>query len=62
MLEVQYIVAMVGALLLLEGFFSGSELGLASLSKNGLRYPIPPWGVQADPSPSLAVSYPGRKF
>jgi uncharacterized protein (DUF169 family) len=36
--------------------------GLASLSKNGLRYPIPPWGIQADPSPSLAVSYPGRKF
>jgi uncharacterized protein (DUF169 family) len=36
--------------------------GLASLSKNGLRYPISPWGMQADPSPSLAVSYPGRKF
>jgi uncharacterized protein (DUF169 family) len=36
--------------------------GLAALHKNGLRYPIPPWEVQADPTPSLAVSYPGRKF
>lgn len=36
--------------------------GLAKLHKNGLRYPIPPWGVQSDPTPSLAVSYPGRKF
>lgn len=36
--------------------------GLASLSKNGLRYPIAPWGIQADPTPSLAVSYPDRKF
>ncbi len=36
--------------------------GLAALSKNGLRYPIAPWGIQADPTPSLAVSYPGRKF
>jgi uncharacterized protein (DUF169 family) len=35
--------------------------GLAALSKNGLRYPIPPWGIQADPTPSLAVSYPDRK-
>jgi uncharacterized protein (DUF169 family) len=36
--------------------------GLAALSKNGLRYPIPPWGIQSDPTPSLALSYPGRKF
>ena len=36
--------------------------GLAALSKNGLRYPIPPWSLQSDPTPSLAVSYPGRKF
>ncbi len=36
--------------------------GLASLHKNGLRYPVPPLGVQADPSVSLSRSYPGRKF
>ncbi|HUJ74665.1 MAG TPA: DUF169 domain-containing protein, partial [bacterium] len=36
--------------------------GLGALHKNGLRYPIPPWGIQADPSPSLARSYPNRKF
>jgi uncharacterized protein (DUF169 family) len=34
--------------------------GLAALSRNGLRYPIPPWGIQADPSASLAVSYGGK--
>lgn len=31
--------------------------GLAQLSKNGLRYPIAPLGIQADPSPSFAASY-----
>lgn len=31
--------------------------GLAALSRNGFRYPIPPWGIQADPSASMAVSY-----
>jgi uncharacterized protein (DUF169 family) len=35
--------------------------GLASLSKNGFRYPISPWGVQNSPAASLAVSYPNRK-
>ena len=35
--------------------------GLAALHKNGLRYPIPGWGIQSDPRPSLAVSYPGRQ-
>jgi uncharacterized protein (DUF169 family) len=29
--------------------------GLAALSKNGLRYPIPPFGIQSD---AAAVSYP----
>lgn len=36
--------------------------GLAALDKRGLRYPIPPYGIQSDPAPSLAMSYPGRKF
>ncbi|HKJ00637.1 MAG TPA: DUF169 domain-containing protein [bacterium] len=35
--------------------------GLASLSRNGFRYPISPWGVQNSPAASLAVSYPDRK-
>jgi len=34
--------------------------GLAELDKRGLRYPIPPWGIQADPSASLAVSYSNK--
>jgi uncharacterized protein (DUF169 family) len=35
--------------------------GLAKLSRNGFRYPIPPWGVQSSPTASLARSYPDRK-
>jgi uncharacterized protein (DUF169 family) len=35
--------------------------GLAELSKNGLRYPIPLLGVQTDPSPSLGYSYGDKK-
>ncbi|HET9489745.1 MAG TPA: DUF169 domain-containing protein [Methylomirabilota bacterium] len=31
--------------------------GLAALDRNGLRYPIPPWGIQADATAGLAVSY-----
>ena len=34
--------------------------GLASLSRNGLRYPIAPLGIQADPSESLSRSYQDR--
>ena len=34
--------------------------GLEALSRNGLRYPIPPLGIQADPSESLARSYQDR--
>ena len=34
--------------------------GLELLSRNGLRYPIPPLGIQADPSESLARSYQDR--
>jgi hypothetical protein len=32
--------------------------GLAALHKNGLRYPIPPYGIQSDAAAGLAVSYP----
>lgn len=32
--------------------------GMAQLSKNGLRYPIPQYGIQADPTESLAPIYP----
>jgi hypothetical protein len=31
--------------------------GLEMLSKAGLRYPIPNYGLQMDPSEGLAVSY-----
>ena len=34
--------------------------GLDALSRNGLRYPIPPLGIQADTSESLARSYQNR--
>jgi len=30
---------------------------LAALSKNGLRYPVPPYGIQGDAGAGLAVSY-----
>ena len=35
--------------------------GLGALAKNGLRYPIPPYGIQTDASAGLAVSYSGKK-
>jgi uncharacterized protein (DUF169 family) len=34
--------------------------GLAALSKNGLRYPVPPFGIQSDAAAGLAVSYANR--
>jgi uncharacterized protein (DUF169 family) len=45
-------------------FLAGVIEGLAALSNNGLRYPIPPYGIQSDAAAGLAVSYadknPGR--
>jgi len=41
-----------------DEFARGVE-GLHGLSKVGLRYPIPPYGPQMDPSLGMAVSYPG---
>ena len=35
--------------------------GLAALDKNGLRYPIPPYGIQADAGAGLAVSYSDKQ-
>lgn len=32
--------------------------GLAHLSRNGLRYPIPPYSIQSDPTSALAPIYP----
>ena len=31
--------------------------GLAALASNGLRYPVPPYGIQADAAAGLAASY-----
>ena len=35
--------------------------GMEALSKNGLRYPFPQYGIQQDARAGLAVSYPGRE-
>ena len=35
--------------------------GLAALSKNGLRYPVPPYGIQGDAGAGLAVSYSDKE-
>jgi uncharacterized protein (DUF169 family) len=34
--------------------------GMKALAKNGLRYPIPPYGIQNDPSMGMGGSYPGK--
>jgi len=34
--------------------------GMQALAKNGLRYPIAPYGIQADPSAGMGGSYPKR--
>ena len=43
-------------------YLPGVVQGLADLSKNGFRYPIPPLSIQADAWPSLAVSYAEKGF
>jgi uncharacterized protein (DUF169 family) len=35
--------------------------GLEHLSRNGLRYPIPPYGLQNDVRAGMGFSYPGRE-
>ena len=37
-----------------------SIAGMEALSKNGLRYPFPQYGIQQDVRAGMAVSYPGR--
>jgi uncharacterized protein (DUF169 family) len=34
--------------------------GMKALAKNGLRYPIPPYGIQNDPSAGMDASYGGK--
>jgi uncharacterized protein (DUF169 family) len=34
--------------------------GMKALAKNGIRYPIPPYGIQNDPSAGMGVSYAGK--
>jgi uncharacterized protein (DUF169 family) len=34
--------------------------GMKALARNGIRYPIPPYGIQADPSAGMGVSYAGK--
>ncbi len=34
--------------------------GMKALAKNGLRYPIPPYGIQMDPSAGMGGSYPAK--
>ncbi len=34
--------------------------GMEALSRNGLRYPIPPYGLQSDARAGLGASYPDR--
>ena len=41
-------------------FLPGALEGLAALSKNGFRYPAPPFGIQSDAAAGLAVSYADR--
>jgi uncharacterized protein (DUF169 family) len=42
-------------------FLPKTIAGLEALSRNGLRYPIPPYGVNNDARAGLGVSYPDRK-
>ena len=42
-------------------FLPGVVDGLAALFKNGLRYPVPPYGIQSDAGAGLAVSYSEKK-
>jgi len=39
------------------GYLAKSLEGMAALSRNGLRYPFPQWGIQQDVRAGMAVSY-----
>jgi len=36
-------------------------VGMKALAKNGLRYPIAPYGIQNDVRAGMGASYPDRK-
>ena len=38
-------------------FLPKAIAGLEALSRNGLRYPIPPYGIQTDAKAGLGASY-----
>ena len=42
-------------------FLPKAIAGMEALAKNGLRYPIPPYGVQSDARAGLGASYPDRR-
>src|SRR5262244_4010723 len=42
-------------------YLPGALEGLAALDRNGLRYPVPPYGIQADAGAGLAVSYASKE-
>jgi uncharacterized protein (DUF169 family) len=41
-------------------FLPKAIAGMQALSKNGLRYPIPPYGIQNDVRAGMGASYPSR--
>ncbi|MBI2526387.1 MAG: DUF169 domain-containing protein [Candidatus Rokubacteria bacterium] len=41
-------------------FLPGAIEGLAALSRNGFRYPAPPYGIQADAAAGMAVTYQAK--
>jgi hypothetical protein len=41
-------------------FLPKAIAGMQALSKNGLRYPIPQYGIQMDVRAGMGVSYPSR--
>ena len=34
--------------------------GMKALARNGLRYPIAPYGIQNDPAAGMGVTYAGK--
>ena len=49
--------AAIGWMLAAVATFSLMDAGMKQLAKNGLRYPIAPYGIQADVRAGMGVSY-----
>ena len=49
-----------GGIDLPPAFLPKTIAGLEALSRNGLRYPIPQYGINTDARAGLGVSYPDR--